>query len=632
LCAQLCTQTECRTGILSIPDVRSEPGERWWESLAVPANSGRVIVIGAGPTGLTAALELAHQGVPVVVLDAGRPRPDGSRAIAIHRTALSVWEKLGCADAMLADGIAWRARRTFYRSRELHAQLMPAPAPGDLPTFLNLPQYRLEECLVQRVQEVPGIRLHWDHRVVGIRQDADGATVEVVTASGPVEFRGSYVLACDGARSAARKLLGVAFPGTTYSDRFLIADIRADLPFPPEPRFFFDHPTNPGSTILVHPQPNGVWRIDWQLRGSVDATADREPEALDRRIRGVIGEVAYELVWLSDYRFHQRLLDRLRHGRVFFLGDAAHLVAPFGARGMNGAIHDVENLGWKLAAVLHVEAPATLLDTYHAERWPAQHHNQLVTGATMRFMAPRTPAQRARRSATLWLSTWWSAARRWVDSGKMSEPFTYADTPLSAPDESPPVDWRDAPALGSKAPDAACLLLVPRPEAAGRGPRTARPAVAARPTGIAPATHGAPSPHAEPVRLRRLFGTKFVALYFAVDAADARTFREAVLHAGQPGNVEVWPVVPIACGAETALWDRSGEVSRRYAGRPGTLFLIRPDGHVAARRRSVRPEDVAELVRHASGGSPPARVKPAKVSTPVQPGHRPAEHPHHSPR
>jgi 3-(3-hydroxy-phenyl)propionate hydroxylase len=597
--------------------------------MALPVHTRPVIVIGGGPTGLTAALELAHHGVPVVILDAGRPRRDGSRALAIHRTALAVWEKLGCADAMLADGIAWRARRTFYRSRELHAQLMPAPGPGDLPTFLNLPQFQLEECLVARVHEVPETELQWEHRVVGLTQDSGGVTVDTVTPGGPVQYRGSYVLACDGARSAARKMLGLEFPGTTYADRFLIADIRADLPFPPEPRFFFDHPTNPGSTILVHPQPDGVWRIDWQLRGSVDAASDREPEALDRRIRGVIGDVPYELVWLSDYRFHQRLLDRLRHGRVFFLGDAAHLVAPFGARGMNGAIHDVENLGWKLAAVLHREAPAALLDTYHAERWPAQHHNQLVTGATMRFMAPRTPAQRARRTATLWLSTWWRAARRWVDSGKMSEPFTYADSPLVSPDTSAPGDWRGAPPLGSKAPDAGCTMLIPRPDAAGHGPR-ARTAVASRPAGTVSAHR------AVPLRLRRLFGTKFVVLYFAFDAESAEAFRADVLSAGEPGNVEVWPVVTIACGAQTALWDRSGEITQLYAGQPGTLYVIRPDGHVSARRRSARPEDVAELVRVASGGSPPvtcrAVVTPARGSTPAVREHPGAARRHHWPR
>jgi hypothetical protein len=366
-----------------------------------------------------------------------------------------------------------------------------------------------------------------------------------------------------------RKLLGVDFPGTTYPDRFLIADIRADLPFPPEPRFFFDHPTNPGSTILVHPQPAGVWRIDWQLGTSADPEAERAPAALDQRIRGVIGTAPYELVWLSDYRFHQRRLERLRHGRVFFLGDAAHLVSPFGARGMNSAVHDVENLGWKLAAVVRGTAPESLLDTYDTERGPAQHHDQAVTDATMRFMAPRTPWQRFRRTATLWLSARWRPARQWVDSGTMSTPFTYADSPIVCPDVARD-DWRGAPRTGAKAPDAPC--------------------------GFPDGTTG---------WFRSLLGRDFVALYFPVGAETL------------PGGLTV--------GVDVR--DDGGLVERAYGARPGSFYLIRPDGHLAARRRSIHPAEPAELVRFASG----APVRSVVASIPRQPVRPTAAPPRHSP-
>jgi 3-(3-hydroxy-phenyl)propionate hydroxylase len=534
-----------------------------------------VLVVGGGPTGLTAALELACHGVPSIVLDAGRQRGDGSRAIALHSTALAVWQKLGCAEPMLARGIAWRVRHTFYRERELYAQRMPEPGPGDLPTFLNLQQYHLEDCLIRCVRSTPLVDLRWEHRVVGVAQDASGVDLEAETRSGPVRFRGGYVLACDGARSSMRKLLGLEFPGTTYDDSFLIADIRADLPLPPEPRFFFDHPTNPGSTILIHPQPDGVWRIDWQLGRGVDVAAERAPHALDDRIRGVIGEIPYELVWLSDYRFHQRLLDRLRHGRTFFLGDAAHLVAPFGARGLNSAIHDVENLGWKLAMVLRGEAPEPLLDTYQLERWPAQHRDQVVTTATMRFMAPRGMAQRLRRNAVLRLSTVSRIARRWVNSGKMSRPFTYRASPILIPDAVSPGEWRTAPVPGERAPDVSCIVV-----------DGARPS-AARPT-----------------RLGRLWDTGFVALYFAADDAAAWVFADQVGHARNPVPLTVWPVVrgtPRFPATPPLLWDVGGELSRAFAAQPGTLFLIRPDGYVAARRRRAHAPEVAHLVRLASG-------------------------------
>lgn len=540
-----------------------------------------VIVVGGGPTGLTAALELAYHGVPSIVLDAGRQRRDGSRAIAVHRTSLMVWERLGCVEPMLASGVAWRARRTFCGERELYAQLLPAPAPGDLPTFLNLPQYRTEDCLIRSVQSAPLIDLRWEHRVVGVDQDGSGVTLEAQTPSGPVRMRGRYVVACDGARSSMRKLLGLNFPGRTYQDRFLIADIRAALPFPPEPRFFFDHPTNPGSTILIHPQPDGVWRIDWQLGRLADVAAERAPEVLERRIRGLIGDVAYELVWLSDYRFHQRLLERLRHGRIFFVGDAAHLVAPFGARGMNSAIHDVENLGWKLAWVLHGAAPENLLDTYDIERQPALRRDQLVTNATMRFMAPRTTLQRLRRKVTLKLSTTCKTARRWVNSGKMSEPFTYRASPILVPDDEPRRVWRGAPHVGARAPDAACIVV----DGSLEGP-------------------------ARPIRLRRLLGTGFVGLCFMEDEAASWLLAHEIARQ-EPVDLTLWPVLRDAPRAPmgSAVWDHDGELSQAFAARPGTLFLIRPDGHVAARRRQAGAEEVARLVQLASGNPASATAR-----------------------
>lgn len=567
-------------------------GERVDLERAFSSGVGRrcwpVIVVGGGPTGLTAALELAYHDVASIVVDAGRQRRDGSRAIALHRTALAVWDKLGCAEPMLAQGVAWRTRRTFYRGRELHAQLMPEAAPGDLPTFLNLQQYVTEDCLIRRVESAPSIDLRWEHRVVGVVPDGSGVVLDVETPSGPVRLRGSYVLACDGARSSMRKLLGLDFPGTTYHDRFLIADIRATLPYPREPRFFFDHPTNPGSTILIHPQPGDVWRVDWQLGSGADISLERTPEALEHRIRGLIGEVPYELVWLSDYRFHQRLLDQLRHGRVFFLGDAAHLVSPFGARGLNSAIHDVENLGWKLASVLHGNAPESLLDTYQTERWPAQRHDQVITNATMRFMAPRTTLQRLRRTAILRLSTVCKPARRWVNSGTMSEPFTYRTSPILAPDNADHQVWRGAPTPGTKTPDAACVLV---------------------------GEHSAP--RTRPTRLRRLLGTRFVALYFAADQATARLFADQTSVARHPVGVTLWTVVQDAPCSPTdppVLWDRTGELSRAFAAQPGTLFLIRPDGYVAARRHRARAADVTGLVRLASGNPPAGVPEPVTAS------------------
>ena len=236
---------------------------------------------------------------------------------------------------MLAKGVAWSVRHTYYRDRELFAQTFPSPAPGMLPRFFNLQQSYVEAYLLERIQASPLIDLRWDHRVVDLWQEGEvgageGVTLAVDTPAGKLQVQGDYVLACDGARSTLRRLLALDFPGVTHNDRFLIADVRTDLYLPPEPRFYFDHPAHPGQTTLIHPHPDGVWRMDWQVGPDVDVEHERSAEVYDPRIRALIGDAPYEIVWLSDYRFHQRLLPRFIHGRVFFLGDAAHLVAPFG--------------------------------------------------------------------------------------------------------------------------------------------------------------------------------------------------------------------------------------------------------------------------------------------------------------
>ena len=314
-----------------------------------------------------------------------------------------------------------------------------------------------------------------------------------------------------------------------------------------------------------------MWRIDWQLGKVSDIAAHRSPAALDRRIRGLLGDVPYELVWLSDYRFHQRLLDRLRHGRIFFLGDAAHLVAPFGARGMNSAIHDVENLGWKLAWVLRGEAPETLLDTYDTERHPALRRDQQITSATMRFMAPRTRLQRLRRTTVLRLSTRCTTARRWVNSGKMSQPFTYQSSPILLPDTEPRRAWLDAPQVGAKTPDAPCTIV----------------------------TGG----NRRPTWLRHLVGAGFLALYFAHSEVTSRFFMQEVAR-HKPFNLTVWPVLPEIPDTPLSgpvLWDHTGTLTHAFGARPGTLFLIRPDGHLAARRRHTDPTELIHLIQLASG-------------------------------
>ncbi|MEW5872770.1 MAG: FAD-dependent monooxygenase [Chloroflexota bacterium] len=536
------------------------------------AGPAPVVIAGAGPTGMTAALDLAHYGIPCILLEEDHKLSDGSRAIAFHHTALAVWEKLGAAQPMLEKGIAWSARHTYYRQVKLYTQAFAQPGQGLLPRFFNLQQYYVERYLLDCVQASPAIDLRLDHRLVGIRQGEQTVSLEVETPAGRIQIEAQYVLACDGAHSSLRKLLNLEFPGATHDDYFLIADIRAALDFPHEPRFFFDHPTNPGQTILIHPQPDGVWRIDWQVGAQSEVEAERSPEKMDRRIRALIGETPYEIVWLSAYRFHQRLLRQLRHGRVFFLGDAAHLVAPFGARGLNSAVQDVENLAWKLALVLRNLAPAALLDTYQTERWAAQQLNQQVTHKTMLFMCPPNPRRRLERNLILRLSAFFPPARRWVNSGKMSEPYVYAHSPLSVPDQ-PGEKWPGSPAPGAMIADAACRLLQGDLE--------------------------------QPTHLRKLFGSGFVALHFARQASEAQAFAAGCAQADLPAPVTVYSVLGTrsanTVGSLNVLLDEDNTLQRAFQAQPGSLYLVRPDGHLAARRRAADSGQLAGDMRIACG-------------------------------
>ncbi len=382
----------------------------------------RVAVVGAGPVGLTVALELARFEVPTIVLEA-KPafEPIGSRAIVLARHALATFQRLGCEE-ISRRGVVLARARTYLGQTELFTVEFPPARGGELPAFVNLQQTYTEQVLLRQAERTGLIEIRWDSAVRSVRQTDRQVVLGVRGRRGDEELFAPFAIAADGAHSAVRKLLGVDFPGKSFRDRFLIADVRAELPgFPrDERRFFFDPPSNPGRQVLVHPQPDGEWRIDWQVPPETDLDAERESGALDARIRALTGDAPYELVWLTAYRFHQRLASRFRVGRVFLAGDAAHLMAPFGARGLNSGVEDAGKLASALAAVLAGAAPDSLLDSYESERRAAARENLRVTGATMRFMAPPSVVHRVWRNAILHGSLRVPRLSRFVNSGKLA--------------------------------------------------------------------------------------------------------------------------------------------------------------------------------------------------------------------
>ncbi|NIH88487.1 FAD-dependent monooxygenase [Amycolatopsis granulosa] len=496
----------------------------------------RVAVIGNGPVGQTTALLLARWGVPVVLLD-GRAARDlvGSKAICQQRDVLDVWEAVGAGRRIADEGVTWTTARTFHRDHELFAYSMADPGRSAFPPFVNISQARTEEILDERIAAEPLVDVRWGHRVTGIDQDEHGVTLSV---AGRPAVRADYVVACAGARGEEiRRMLGVGFGGHSFDDRFLICDIRADLPgWARERRFYFDPEWNPGRQVLIHPCPGSTFRIDWQVPGDYDLAAEEAGGALDARIRAIIGDQPYEIVWKSVYRFHSRVADRMRVGRVLLAGDCAHLVSPFGARGLNSGVGDAENAAWKLAFVLHGWAGAELLESYHDERHAAALENLAVTTATMDFLVPQTEEQHRRRREVLHAAATDPAVRAQVDSGRLAEPFWYVDSPLTTPDESRPFGGR--PPRG-EVPPAGPGILVPDVPVSVTGSSCGRFRELARDGVLLLATDGAdaePPPEiAAPVRVLRL------------------------------GEIDVTGVLAEALGA-----------------RPGEVWVIRPDAHVAA--------------------------------------------------
>ena len=511
------------------------------EGVATPARHP-VVIIGAGPVGLTLAIDLAQRGVRSVIIDDADRIGEGSRAICFAKRTLEIFDRLGVAEPMLEKGIRWQVGKVFAGDALLYEFNLLPEAGHRMPAFINLQQYTVEKHLVDRALELEAIDLRWSNRLIALSQDAGGVTLTIETPEGSYRLLADYCIACDGARSAARALMDLDFKGEVFDDQFLIADVKMNADFPTERWFWFDPPFHEGQSALLHRQPDDVWRIDLQLGRDADTAAEQQPERVTSRIRQMLGHDQFELEWVSVYRFQCRRLERFLHGHVIFAGDAAHQVSPFGARGANSGIQDADNLGWKLAMILAGDAPPLLLDSYDIERGQAADENIRHSTQATDFIAPRSEGERRLREAVLALAPKAEFARRMVNSGRLSTPSSY-QTPLSSADHAM---FGGGFKPGASLPD---LLLDDEAESIGV-----------------------------------LRGHGFCLLHWPD---------------GKPLAVAGLPVLTIADEA----------LASRFDARPGTAYLIRPDGHVAARWRDASVAEISNALKRACGlEASPARV------------------------
>ncbi|MDV4166768.1 FAD-dependent oxidoreductase [Rhodovulum sp. FJ3] len=509
-----------------------------------------VVVVGGGPIGLATALDLGRQGIPVVLLDDHEGVGVGSRAICFSKRTLEIADRYGCGAPMLDKGVVWNVGKVFHDDRQVYEfNLLPEDGHRN-PAFINLQQpyferFLFEQILAEQKNGAP-IDIRGKNRVDAMEDQGDHVTLNITTPDGPYTITADWLIACDGASSPLRAMMGLDFDGRVFQDSFLIADIRmTSQNFPTERWFWFEPWFKSGASTLLHKQPDDVWRIDFQIGWDVDRKEELKEDNIRARIDAMLGDdVEYDIVWSSIYTFQCRRMKEFRHGRVIFAGDAAHQVSPFGARGANSGMQDVDNLGWKLGLVLKGKAPETLLDSYHEERSYGADENILNSTRSTDFITPKSKISHIFRNAVLDLAEHHAFARPIVNSGRLSLPCTYDGLSLNGADDLTGGPARTRP--GSPCPDA---------------------------------------PLGDGFLLDHL-GNDFVLLAINADVPAQIT---------EDG-------IPIRRVTLSTQDDATGALAERYLGAVASaVYLIRPDQHVAARWDHFDETTVRRALRTACG-------------------------------
>ncbi len=523
----------------------------WLPSPHANQERKKVVIAGSGPAGMVAALELARHGVPSVIVTSELQVSQGSRAIVFTRRSMEILQQVGTADRMTENGLPWRFGNSYYRGQRVFRMEAPHDPDDRFFPMLNIQQQYMEEYLLDACAASPLIELRWGNKVIGVEQEEDFARVDIDTPQGPYTLETEWLVAADGGRSPIRTALNLQMEGASYEGFFVIADIKIDLPLPTERLAYFDPDWNPGNTILMHREPHGIWRVDYQLPAGETPEQALQPKSLKARVDAqlaMIGHVGarWEMDWCSVYSARTLTLPDYVHGRVLFTGDAAHLLPIFGVRGANTAFQDAQSLGWHLAFVANGLASEKLLGNYSAERVGAAREIIDEAGKSTRFMAPPSRGFRLLRDAVLSLSLSEEFVRP-LYHWRTSRPHEYTESFLNSAGDDDTL-FRSGPA------------------------------------------HGAPPQNirlsADDFLLDHL-GGGFELIYFT-EAATIPEPLQAVVAATRARGVPLRVIAvgadhPVS-GADLTFADSDGHFRSRYGVQTsGAGYLLRPDQHVCAR-------------------------------------------------